>query len=128
MNMFFIQTQSIVPFYKRLATRSIFPVFLSDNIGLNITSDKNIFFFPLATTNFSEITHPFPSKIRRLATTQGRRDWKPYPSAILSFSCTERRSPIFDWALPKGQPNKSEQECISRVLSGLQTLGFASSF
>lgn len=52
MNMFFIQTQSIVPFYKRLATRSIFPVFLSDNIGLNITSDKNIFFFPLATTIF----------------------------------------------------------------------------
>ena len=71
MNMFFIQTQSIVPFYKRLATRSIFPAFLSDNIGLNITSDKNIFFFPLATTIFIWNYPPLPIKNQKISNNAG---------------------------------------------------------
>ena len=77
------------PFLQKACYVISFSCFLSNNIGLMITSDKNIISVLLATTILSEITHPFPSKIKRLATTQGRRDWKPYPSAILSFSCTE---------------------------------------
>ena len=52
-----------------------FSLFLSDKIGL-ITSDKNNIFVPLPRF-LSEITHLVPSKIRRLATTQGSGDGKP---------------------------------------------------
>ena len=69
--------------YKRLTARLIFPVFLGDKIGL-ITSDKNIIFVPLPRF-LSEITHLFPSKIRRWRTTQVRGEGKPDQSAILSF-------------------------------------------
>ena len=60
-----------------------FSCFLGDKIGL-ITSDKNIIFVPLPRF-LSEITHLFPSKIRRWRTTQVRGEGKPDQSAILSF-------------------------------------------
>ena len=64
-----------------------FSCFLGEKVGL-ISSDKNITFVSL-TRVFSEITHFFPSKIRRLATSEGRGDGKPHRFTILSFFCTD---------------------------------------
>ena len=125
MNMFFIQTQSIVPFYKRLATRSIFPVFLSDNIGLNITSDKNIFFFPLATTIFIWNYPPFPLKNQKISNNAGEEGLETLSVRHFVFFLHRRGGLQFLIGLcPKGSLIKASRS----VLSGLQTLGFASSF
>ena len=67
--------------------------FLRDNMGL-ITSHKNIIFVPFLRF-LSEITHPFLSKIRSLATTQGRGVGNLIRPPFCLFPAQTRQPPLF---------------------------------